>query len=197
LFQAFCFKYIDPDEERTMVRKIALGMVMMILVVTMAACSMGQEVTVPEREVTIDNQTAVDAQNLAMGGLMMGSATLDESQFSSLLTELLKANSGENLPVESIKAWFEPGTIYLQLEVSEGVFPEAFGTTAAVAGTVDVVDGKLVLDLSEASAGGYKVEGAALAPINDQINAALAGIDLGVPVEVETSEGSLTISMAQ
>jgi hypothetical protein len=158
---------------------------------------MGQSVMVPDREVTIDNQMALDAQNLAMGGLMMGSATLDESQFSSLLTELLRANTGENLPVESIKAWFEPDAIYLQLEVKEGVFPAAFGTTVAVAGTINASNGVLALDLSEASAAGYKVEGAALAPINAQINSALAGIALPVAVNVETTEGALTISMAQ
>ena len=180
-----------------MQRKFGLGIVSMLLVIAMAACSMGQGVMVPERDVMIDAQTAVDAQNMAMGGLMMGSATLDESQFSSLLTELLKANTGENNPVDSIKAWFEPGTIYLQVEIKEGVLPAAFGTTLAVAGTVGAMDGKLMLDLSEASAGSYLVQGAALAPINAQINGALANLNLGVPVNVETAEGSLTISMAQ
>jgi hypothetical protein len=180
-----------------MLRKIALGTAMFVLVVAMTACTMGQGVQVPDREVTIDNQTALDAQNLAMGGLMAGSVTLDESQFSSLLTELLKANSGENNPVESITAWFEPDTIYLQVEVKEGVFPAAFGTTLAVAGTVDVVDGKLTVDLDQASAGNYVVSGASLAPINAQINAALSGLALGVPVQVETAQGELTISLAQ
>ena len=180
-----------------MQRKFGVGIVSILLVIAMAACSMGQGVMVPEREVMIDAQTAMDAQNMAMGGLMMGSATLDESQFSSLLTELLKANTGANNPVDSIKAWFEPGTIYLQVEIKEGVLPAAFGTTLAVAGTIDAMDGKLMLDLSEASAGAYLVEGAALGPINAQINGALANLNLGVPVNVETAEGTLTISMAQ
>jgi hypothetical protein len=180
-----------------MVRKLAWAMAMVVLVVVMAACSAGQSVMVPEREVMIDNQTALDAQNLAMGGMMMGSVTLDESQFSSLLTELLKANSGENLPVENVTAWFEPDAIYLQVDVKEGVFPAAFGDKLAVAGRVDVSDGKLMVDLAEASAAGYKVEGAALAAINDQLNAALANMAMAIPVQVETAEGSLTISMAQ
>jgi hypothetical protein len=180
-----------------MLRKVALGVATLALMVGMTGCSMGQGVMVPEREVMIDTQTALDAQNMAMGGLMMGSVTLDESQFSSLVTELLKANTGENNPVESISAWFEPGMIYLEVDVKEGVLPASVGDTLAVAGTVDVSDGKLMLDLSEASAGTFKVEGAMLAPINAQINAALANLALGVPVQVETAEGSLTVSMAQ
>lgn len=178
-----------------MLRKIGLGIATVALSVALAACTMGQGVTVPDRAVMIDAQTAIDAQNLAMSGLMMGNVTLDESQFSSLLTELLKANSGENMPVESINAWFEPGTIYLQVDVKDGVLPAAFGDKLAVAGTVSADGGTLMLDLSQASAGTYKVEGAALAPINAQINAALANLNLGVPVQVETAEGTLTLSM--
>jgi hypothetical protein len=188
---------IQVEKVKRMLRKMAMGVAVLTLTVTMAACTMGQAVVVPERDVAIDVQTALDAQNLAMGGLMAGSVTLDESQFSSLLTELLKANSGENNPVESITAWFEPGTIFLQVDVKDGVLPAAFGDKLAVAGTVDVADGKLMLDLSEASAGTYKVEGASLAPINAQINSALAGFNLGVPVQVETAEGTLTLSMSQ
>jgi hypothetical protein len=54
-----------------------------------------------------------------------------------------------------------------------------------------------MLDLTQASAGTYSVSGAALAPINAQINAALANVVLPVPVQVETAEGALTLSMAQ
>jgi hypothetical protein len=178
-----------------MLRKVGLGISTLLLAGVMAACTMGQGVAIPEREVMIDTQTALDAQNMAMSGLMMGGVTLDESQFSSLLTELLKANSGENLPVDNISAWFEPGVIYLQVDVKDGVLPAAFGDKLAVAGTVSVTDGALSVDLSEASAGSYLVSGATLAPINAQINSALAGLVLPVPVQVETSEGSLTLSM--
>lgn len=178
-----------------MQRKFGVGIVLALLVVAMTACTMGANVMVPEREVMIDAQTAMDAQNMAMGGLMMGSVTLDESQFSSLLTELLKANTGENVPIDSITAWFEDGMIYLQVNVKEGVFPPAFGTSAAVAGTIDASGGQLMVDLSEASAAGYMVSGDALEPINAQINAALAGFALPMAVTVEAGEGSLTLSM--
>ena len=180
-----------------MLRKLGLGIATMALTVTMAACTMGQGVVVPDRPVTIDTQTALDAQNTAMGCMMMGSATLDESQFSSLLTVLLQQNAGANMPIEAINAWFEPGVIYLQVDVKDGVFPASIGDKLAVAGTVSASDGKLMVDLSQASAGSYLVQGASLAPINAQINAALANLNLGVPVQVETAEGTLTISMAQ
>lgn len=180
-----------------MLRKLGLGVATLLLAGAMTACTAGQGVAVPDREVMIDAQTALDAQNLAMGGLMMGSVTLDESQFSSLLTGLLQANSGENLPVEDISAWFEADAIYLQVNLKEGVLPAAFGNSLAVAGTVDASDGRLVLDLTQASAGTYKVEGAALAPITAQINNALSGYNFGMPIQVETAQGSLTVSMAQ
>ena len=180
-----------------MLRKVGLGLTTMLLAVALVACTAGQGIEVPDREVSIDVQTALDAQNMAMSGLMMGNVTLDESQFSSLLTELLKANSGENLPVENISAWFEADAIYLQVNVKEGVLPPAFGNTLAVAGTVNVENNQLSLDLTQASAGTYSVSGAALAPINAQINAALGGFVLPVPVQVETAEGSLTLSMTQ
>jgi hypothetical protein len=172
-------------------------MAVLVLAAVVTACTAGQGVMTPDRDVTISNEQALAAQNLAMSGLMAGNVTWDEAQFSSLLTELLRANTGEAMPVESITAWFEPGTIYLQVDVKEGVLPPAFGTTLAVAGSVDVADGKLALDLTEASAGNYRVEGAALAPINAQINGALANLALGTPVSVETAEGSLTIALGQ
>jgi hypothetical protein len=178
--------------------KLGVRVLVLVLVLSLAlaACSMGQGVTLPDREVTIDAQTGFDAQNSAMAGLMMGGASLDESQFSSLLTELLKANSGENNPVESITAWFEPGgEIYLQVDLKDGVLPAAFGDTLAVAGTVNVSDGQLTVDLNQASAGDYLVEGAVLDPISAQINSSLAGLNVG-PVQVETQEGALNLSMS-
>jgi hypothetical protein len=180
-----------------MLRKIGMGAAVFALSIGLTACTVGQAVELPDREVSINVETALEAQNMAMSGLMMGNVTLDEAQFSSLLTELLKANSGENNPVESITAWFEPDAIYLQVDVADGVLPATIGDKLAVAGTVDVADGKLMLDLSQASAGTYKVEGASLAPINSQINAALSNFNLGVPVQVETAEGTLTLSMVQ
>jgi hypothetical protein len=188
--------HIEKEKRGKMFHNLKVTFVLGVLVLALAACTAGQGVALPDREVTIDAQTGFDAQNSAMAGLMMGGATLDESQFSSLLTELLKANSGENNPVESITAWFEPdGQIYLQVNLKDGVLPAAVGDTVAVAGTVNVEDGTLSVDLNEASAGNNLVSGAVLDPINAQINGALAGLNLG-PVQVDTEQGALNLSMA-
>src|SRR5829696_1690464 len=179
-----------------MFSKVAIGITTFALAVTMSACSMGQGVTVPDREVAIDVDTALAAQNSAMGGLMMGGVTLDESQFSSLLTELLKANSGANTPIESITTWFEPdGATFIKVQVKEGVLPPAWGDTLIVAGNIGSEDSKLMVDVTEASAGNNKVEGAVLAPISAQINAALANVNFGVPIDVTTDEGNVTVSL--
>jgi hypothetical protein len=181
-----------------MFSKVAMGVATLALAVTMSACTAGQGVAVPDREVAIDIDTALAAQNSAMGGLMMGGVTLDESQFSSLLTELLKANSGENTPIDSITTWFGPdGGTFIQVKVNEGVLPPALGDTLVVAGNIGTDAGKIVVDVTEASAGTYKVEGPVLAPITSQINAALANLNFGVPVQVETDEGTVTISLTQ
>jgi hypothetical protein len=167
------------------------------MALSLAACSVAGGVTVPEREVPISVETALEAQDLAMNGLMAGSVEWTEAQVSSLLTELLKANSGDNVPVENITAWFEPGQLYLRLQVKEGVLPAALGTTLDLAGSIDVQDGKLMVDLSQAAAGPYVVEGATLAPISAQVNSLIAGLVPGVPVTVEVGKGTLGVALAQ
>ena len=171
--------------------------VVVVFALSLSACAASGGITMPEREVPISIDSALEAQDLAMAGLMMGSVDWTEAQFSSLLTELMKANSGENLPVETITAWFEPDQLYLQAQVKEGVLPAAFGTTLQLAGNLDVQDGVLVVDIEEAAAGPYTVTGAALAPINAQINGALANQPIGLPLDVMLDSGKLSLSMAQ
>jgi hypothetical protein len=180
-----------------MLRKISMGIATLALAAGLAACSVGQGVAVPDREVPIDIDTALEAQNKAANALMAGEVTWTESEFSSLLTELLKANSGENNPVEAITAWFEPDGLYLQVELVDGVLPPAFGNTLAVDGDVTVQDGVLQLTLDEASAGSYTVGASTLAPIAAQINGILASQMGGVPLSIQMEEGSLTVSMQQ
>lgn len=180
-----------------MLRKISLGFITLVLAAGLAACSVGQGVMVPDREVPISIDTALEAQNKAASGLMMGSVTWNEAEFSSLLTELLKANSGEGNPVESITAWFEPDGLYLQVQLIDGVLPAAFGNTLAVAGNVSVNDGALQIDLDQASAGTYSVGPELLAPIAAQLNSVVASQLGGVPLSIEMDEGSLTVALQQ
>jgi len=62
---------------------------------------------------------------------------------------------------------------------------------------VDVVDGRITVNLQEAAAGPYTVSGAVLAPINAQINNSLAGAVMGIPVDVMVDNGTIMIGMAQ
>ena len=168
--------------------------VALFLVASLAAC--GAPVAVPDRDIEISVDTALAAQEMLMAGMMMGGAELSESEFSSLLTVLLDQNSGDANPVDAVKVWFEPGNqVFAQVALVDGVLPETFaGNTLDLAGTVGVEGGALMLDLAGASAGGFGVNPALLAPINDQINAALAGLG-GIPVEVETAEGSVSVGL--
>jgi hypothetical protein len=168
--------------------------VALFLVASLAAC--GAPVAVPDRDIEVNVETALAAQDMLMGGMMMGGAELTESEFSSLLTVLLDQNSGDANPVESIKVWFEPGNeVFAQVALVDGVLPETFaGNTLDLAGSIGVENGAVMLDLEGASAGGYGVSGALLAPIAEQINASLAGLG-AVPVTVETGEGMVSVGL--
>ncbi len=175
-------------------RNLVVVAVALFLIASLAACT--APVAVPNRDIAIDVDTALAAQDMLMAGMMMGSAQLTESEFSSLLTVLLDQNSGDANPVEAVKVWFEPGNqVYAQVQLVDGVLPSTFGgNTLDLAGTIGVMDGQVSLDLTGASAGGYGVSGAMLAPIAGEINAALAGMG-AVPVVVETSEGAVSVGM--
>jgi hypothetical protein len=168
--------------------------VALLLVASLAACA-AAPVMVPDRPINVSVDTALAAQG-KLGNLMMGEVQWTEEEFSSLLSVLLQQNSGENNPVNAVKVWFEDGNqIVAQVELKPGVLPEAFGTTLDLAGTVNVQDNHVVVDLTQAGAGSMSVSGAMLAPINQQINAALASPNLGVAANVTTSEGMVTVSL--
>ncbi|MCC6168332.1 MAG: hypothetical protein IT329_14005 [Caldilineaceae bacterium] len=169
--------------------------VSLLLVAGLAGCT-ATAVSVPDRPITVDVQTALDAQNMAVSGLMAGSLELDESQFSSLLSVLLEQNGGENNPVTGVNVWFEPDNqVVIRVNLKEGVLPANFGNTLDLAGTIGVENNHVVVDLSQAGVGNMSVSGAALAPINAQINAALADPSLGVAANVATDTGKITLSL--
>lgn len=167
--------------------------VALFLVASLAAC--GAPVAVPDRDIQVDVDTALAAQ-AKLNDLMMGGVEWSEAEFSSLLSVLLEQNSGEANPVDAVKVWFEPGNqVVAQVALVEGVLPETFaGNTLDLAGTLSVENGMLMLNLEGASAGGFGVSPALLGPINDQINAALAGLG-SFPVDVETSEGMVSVGL--
>jgi len=175
-------------------RNWVLVAVALFLIASLAACA--APVQVPDRDIEISVDTALAAQDMLMAGMMMGGAELSESEFSSLLTVLLDQNSGDANPVDSIKVWFEPGNqVLAQVALVDGVLPSTFGGNSLdLSGTLGVENGQLMLMLDGASAGGFGVSGAMLGPVNDQINAALAGLG-ALPVNVETAEGSVNVGV--
>ncbi len=178
-------------------RNWVVAVVSLLLVASMAACAAGPVVTVPDRMIAVDVNTAVEAQN-KIGNLMMaGEVEWSETEFSSLLTALLQQNSGEEIPVESVMIWFEPDNkVIAQIALMDGVLPPTVGgNTADVSGVVSVEDGMLKVTLDGASVGGVGVPTGFLAPVNSQIAAALASLNLGVPVTVSTDSGSVMLKL--
>jgi len=164
----------------------------LLLVASMAACT-AAPVAVPNRDVKVDVDTALAAQNKA-AGLMLGKVDWTESEFSSLLTVLLQQNGGTNNPVDGVKVWFEPNNqIFIQVDLKEGVIPNV--DKLDLAGTVGVESNHVKVDLTAVGAGNMSVSGASLAPISAQINAALADPGLGVAANVSTDTGSISVGL--
>jgi predicted small lipoprotein YifL len=173
-------------------RNWVVSIIALLLVASLAACT-AAPVTVPDREVIVDVNTALAAQS-KLTDLMMGGVSWTEDEFSSLLSVLLEQNSGENNPVEDITVWFEPDNqVFIRVNLVEGVIPGA--TTLDLAGSIAVENNHVVVDLAQAGAGNVSVSGAALAPLSQQINAALADPSLGVAVEVTTDTGLINVSL--
>ncbi len=145
-----------------------VALVALLLMASLAGCAMG-DVSAPDREVPISIDAALEGQAAGMQGLMSGSVTWTESQFSSFLTELLKQNTGPNQPVDAIVAWFEPGNmVHLRVALKEGVL--LGGSNIDLAGKIGVQDGKVQVNLTEAGANGMMVSGPLMQFVSDYIN---------------------------
>lgn len=172
----------------------ALSLVLVLVMASLSACTTG-EATANTCEPEISTELALEAQNAGMAGLAAGQVEWTESHLSSFLTVLLQQNTGSNFPVEAIYACVEEGgNIALHVQLLEDVL--LGGDTLSLAGTIGVADGSVSVDLTEVSGNGFVASSAVLAPINEQVNAALAGAVAGLPVSVETTEDTLTISVS-
>lgn len=177
-------------------KKLVAWAAITVLAFSLSACAAGSGLSVPDREVPISLDSALEAQDMGMMGLLMGSVELSEGQFSSLLTELIAQNAGEANPIETVTAWFEPEQMYLRIDLVEGVLPPGFGNTVEVAGTIGLDGDVIVVDLNEAAAAGYVVTGDVLGQLNEQINVALADFPLGIGGEVSMDSGTLSVTLA-
>lgn len=164
----------------------------MLLIMSVSACTAGQPM-MPEREVPISAEAAMEGQQEALQGMMTGMVTLTESQLSSLITVLLQQNAGEDVPISSVTAAFDPGVIYLDIALAQ---PVGGIDSVGLVGNVSIDGNTLTVDLSEAYAGPYVVGPSVMGVISDRINDAMEEIAV-MPISIETEDGALMISMAQ
>ena len=170
-----------------------VALVALLLMASLGACAAG-DVAAPDREVPISIDAALAGQNAGLAGLMSGSVTWTEDQFSSFLTELLRQNTGPNQPVDAITAWFDPGNmVHLRVALKEGVL--LGGNNIDLSGTVGVVDGKVQVNLTDAGANGMMISGPMMQFVSDYINSFLANPAYGVAASVETGDGTITVSL--
>ena len=173
-------------------RNWVVSIIALLLVASLAACT-ATPVSVPDRPIDVSVDTALNAQN-KVANLMAGNVEWTEAEFSSLLSDLLDQNSGESNPVTGINVWFEPNNqIFIRVNLEEGVLPA--GNTLDLAGTIDVENNHVVVDLQQAGVGNMSVSGSVLAPISQQINEALADPSMGVAVDVTTDTGMISVGM--
>jgi hypothetical protein len=171
----------------------ALSLVLVLLMASLSACAMG-DATANQCEPEISTDLALEAQTAGMAGMATGQVEWNESQLSSFLTVLLQQNTGGNFPVDAIYACVDEGNaIALHVQLKDDVLLGS--DTISLAGSINVDGGSVNVDLMEASANGYMISSAVFAPINAQINAALAGAMTGLPVSVSTTADALTVSM--
>jgi hypothetical protein len=174
-------------------RTWVVALVALLLMASLAGCAAG-DVAAPDREVPISIDAALEGQNAGLAGLMGGSVTWTEAQFSSFLTELLRQNTGPNQPVDSIIAWFSPDNqIHLRVALKDGVL--LGGGNIDLAGSIGVEDGKVVVNMTEAGANGAMISGPLMEYLSAYINATLADPSFGVAANVETGDGTITISL--
>ena len=165
----------------------------MILLIVLSGCMAGA-VSMPDRDVEISNQAAIEAQNALLAGAAQGSVELTESQFSSLLTVLATQDPTGQIPIEGVKAHFTPDKLYLTLELDQAMLGvDSIGVT----GNVSVENNLVVIDLDDAMAGPFHADGNLVDFIGDRITAALNHPALGTIVGIEMGEGTLALSMGQ
>jgi len=167
--------------------------VTILLAIALTGCSMGGS-AMPNRAVDISMDEAQSGQNAALAGALLGQATLTESQASSLLTELLKANTnGGTITIDSVETLFEDDQVFITLKLADEI---AGIDSIGIAGAVMMDGNTLMVDLSEATAGDIVVGGDVMGALSGRVNDALD--DLAFPaVNIAPQSGSITVGLAQ
>lgn len=175
-------------------RKNMLTVVLgVLLAIALTGCTMGGSMA-PDRAVNISMDEAQAGQNAALAGALLGQATLTESQASSLLTELLKANTnGGTITIDSVETMFEGDQIFLNIKLAD---PIAGVDSLGIGGKVMMDGSTLMVDLSEASAGGVVIGSDVMGGLSGRVNDALDDLQF-MPVNIAPQDGSITVGLAQ
>jgi len=174
-------------------RKFMVVGVIILLLGALAGCTAGA-VQVPKRTITVSTDEALAGQQAALAALGTGKVEWTENQFSSLLTEGLKQNTGKNMPITAIHVWFEPNNeIYLRVLLKQDVLKQ--GDTLDLKGSVEVKEHHVVVNFQQAGVGNMSVNEPILTMVNSQIDKTLAGANLGVAATVKTESGKLMVQI--
>ena len=174
-------------------KSIVSAAVTLLLAIALTGCTMGGS-AMPNRAVNISMDEAQAGQNAALAGALLGQATLTESQASSLLTELLKANTnGGTITIDSVETLFEDDQVFITLKLAD---PIGGVDSIGIGGAVMMDGSTLMVDLSEASAGGIVIGSDVMGAVSGRVNDALD--DLAFPsVNIAPQSGSITVGLAQ
>jgi len=176
-------------------KNVAVVFVFVLLLSLLAGC-VAQPVQLPDREVPVNMDEALMAQQAGMEGLATGSATFTEAELSSFLTAMIQQNGGGAVPIDGVTTWFnDDGTLAVQVQLTPGTVPGI--DTLDLVGKVMVDNGRVKVELDQAGAGPISVTGPFLGLVQGMINRALDDPSLGVAVAVDVSDGQMTLSLAQ
>ncbi|GEM_PF-4227886 len=162
-------------------RTFVLLLVGALFLLSSVACSVGGllgggKVDLPDRQVEVSEQAAQEAKEIIDRAKEGGSIRLTESQFTSFLVEGMRNKAGEDLPLQDLTVWFEPGQVIVRAQVSGEDLPTS-GEMIMV-GNLSVQDGKLQFSLDKASVNGVSVPKPVLGVFNTVLNEALAETDI-------------------
>jgi len=174
-------------------RRIAMvSLVLLLLFASLAGSALAQD------DVVVDRDTALFVQNQLLPAIVLAPVTLTDSEASSFLTYALQANAGGLLPVEKIVTRFGAGN-EVAVDVALGDGAPISGDLSLV-GALSIDSGKVNIDLTSASFGGFQVIDGLLPLVSGAINRALDDPALalgaaGLTVSLSTDDGSVTLAL--
>lgn len=174
-------------------RRIAMvSLVLMLLLASFAGSALAQD------DVVVDQETALFVQDQLLPAIVLAPVTLTDSEASSYLTYALAANAGGLVPVDSIITRFGAGNeVSIDIDLGDGA---PIAGPISLSGMLSIDSGKVSVDLSSASIGGYGLIDALLPMVSGVINRALDDPALalgaaGMTVSLSTEDGSVTLAL--